>query len=268
MTHSDAGFTGSIPALYDRHLGPILFQDFAQDIAGRLTSGSRRVLEVAAGTGIVTKAVIEKFGQAISVVATDLNPAMLQFAQTKIAAPNLTYQPADALALPFEDASFDAVICQFGVMFFPDKQKALGEAKRVLRPGGAFIFNVWDRIEHNDMANAVSDAVAKEFPADPPNFLRRTPYGYYDIGTIDRILGTAGFKEINIETIAKFTRAPSPADPAIGFCQGSPLRAEIEARAAPRLTEITEIAALAVANRYGAGPVRGKIQAHVVTARR
>ncbi len=266
---SDAVFAGSIPAIYDRHLGPLLFEDFANDIADLLApAGGGRVLEVAAGTGIVTQAVIEKFGDAVSLVATDLNPDMLAFAQSKLSAPNLSYQPADALSLPFEDARFDAVICQFGVMFFPDKLKAFREARRTLRNGGLFIFNVWDRIEHNDMAHLVSDAVAGAFPVDPPNFLRRTPYGYFDIAAIESTLRAAGFDDIRAETITKSTRAAAPTGPAIGFCQGTPLRAEIEARAAPRLTEITNIAAAAVERRCGAGPVEGKIQAHMITARR
>jgi SAM-dependent methyltransferase len=193
---------------------------------------------------------------------------MVDYAAAQTAAHNVTWQQADALALPFPDGSFDAVVCQFGVMFFPDKGAGYREALRVLKPGGRFLFNVWDRIAENEITRLVTDAVAALFPADPPQFLARTPHGYHDVALIREQLTQAGFPDVQIETVAKPARAPSPRDPALGFCQGSPLRSEIEARDGGRLAEATEAAAQAVAARFGPGPIEGKAQAHVITAAR
>ena len=180
--------------------------------------------------------------------------------------PEGEYVECGAEAMPFKDGEFDVVVCQFSVMFFPDRVAAYREALRVLGPGGSFFFNVWDRIEENEIPMAVSDAVAELFPGDPPQFLRRTPHGYHDTETITSELREAGFARVEFETVEHRSRASSPDDPAIGFCQGTPLRNEIEARDASRLGEATEAASLAVRRRFGDGPIEGKIQAHVFSA--
>jgi SAM-dependent methyltransferase len=170
------------------------------------------------------------------------------------------------MQLPFPDAEFDAVVCQFGAMFFPDKPKAFAEARRVLRPRGVFIFNVWDRIEENEFAHAVTAAMEAVFPEDPPRFLARTPHGYYDHATIVRDLAQGGFREApQIVTVAARSRAESARIPALAYCQGTPLRNEIETRNADRLGEATDVAAQVIARRFGGGAVDGKIQAHVVS---
>ena len=179
------------------------------------------------------------------------------------------WRTADAQQLPFDDASFDAVVCQFGVMFFPDKAKAFAEARRVLRPGGLFLFNAWDRIEENEFADVVTQALATVFPTDPPRFMARTPHGYHETSAIVRDLANGGFAAVpKISTVARRSRAPSPRHPAIAYCQGTPLRNEIESRDATRLGEATDIAAEAVARRFGSGAVDGKIQAHIVSIER
>lgn len=264
MTSADKAFAGSIPALYDRHLGPMLFAPYAADLVRRL-GAAERVLETAAGTGIVTRALAGALPDA-AITATDLNQPMLDLAAQRLESPRVTWRPANALDLPFEDGAFDAVVCQFGAMFFPDKPAAFAEARRVLKPGGRFLFSVWDRLAENHIPAVVNDAVAALFPDDPPGFMRRTPHGYHDVERIRNDLRAGGFERIEVETVALPGRAPSAADPAIGFCQGSPLRHEIEARDAARLDEATERATEAVARRFGAGPIEGKIQAHVVMA--
>ena len=263
----DRVFAGSIPKLYDTYMVPLIFEPYAADLAKRLASRKlSRVLELAAGTGVVTRALASALPESVSIVATDLNQAMLDEAAAVGTARAVEWRQADAMKLPFADAAFDAVVCQFGVMFFPDKAKAFAETRRVLRPGGLFIFNVWDRIEENEFAHAVTAALASVFPKDPPRFLARTPHGYHDRRIIERDVANGGFASVpSIETVAARSRAPSPRVPAVAYCQGTPLRNEIEARDASRLGEATDVAAQAIAKRFGRGAVDGKIQAHIVT---
>jgi len=199
-------------------------------------------------------------------VATDLNQPMLDHAASRLHDGRIAWRQADALALPFQDQAFDIVTCQFGVMFFPDKVQGFKEARRVSRPGGRFLFNVWDRIETSEFTDTVVQALAAIFPDDPPRFLARTPHGYYDVATIERDLKHGGFlASPHFDTVAARSQATSPQIPAIAYCQGTPLRNEIETRNKSRLGEATDIAAEAVAQRFGPGSVDGKIQAHVVT---
>jgi ubiquinone/menaquinone biosynthesis C-methylase UbiE len=267
MTKVDTAFSGSIPAIYDNYLGPLIFEPCAQDLANRLSAlNPERVLETAAGTGIVTRALLRSLSGGAGIVATDLNQPMLDHAAKQVSSSRVSWQKADAQALPFPDATFDAVVCQFGVMFFPDKQKAYREARRMLKPGGRFIFNIWDRIEHNEFADLVTTAVAEMFAGDPPRFLARTPHGYHDKQAVIAEVKSAGFGNVAAETLTRRSVAPSCRDPAIGYCQGTPLRNEIEARDANRLVEATEAAASKIRARFGNGPVDGMIQAHVITA--
>lgn len=264
---TDKVFSSSISKLYETYLVPLIFEPYARDLVTRLTSRTlSRVLEIAAGTGVVTRALASVLPERVSIVATDLNQAMLDQASIVGTRRPVEWRQADAMQLPFASGTFDAVICQFGVMFFPEKSQAFLEARRVLRPGGMFIFNVWDRIEENEFADTVTTALESVFPKDPPRFLARTPHGYYDRSTIERDLGEAGFtKSAEIATVAARSRAESSRVPAIAYCQGTPLRNEIEARDASRLGEVTDIAAEAIAQRFGQGAVDGKVQAHVVT---
>lgn len=268
MSVSDKAFTGSIPKIYDEYLVPLIFERFAEDLAKRVADHSANdILETAAGSGVVTRALAAKIGTDARYVVTDLNQPMLDRAVERQGADaRMTWQQADALALPFPDAAFDVVCCQFGAMFFPDRAKAYREAKRVLKPGGHFLFNVWDRIEENVFANDVTIALAELFPNDPPSFLARTPHGYHDTALIREDLVRAGFSNVSIETRAEQSNAPSPQHAAIAFCQGTPLRNEIEARGAVTLQAATDHAAAAIERRHGKGEVSAKIQAHVIVA--
>ena len=264
---TDKVFTGSIPKLYETYLVPLIFEPYAEDLAIRLASRSlTRVLEIAAGTGVVTRALASVLPESVSIVATDLNPSMLEQAAALGPRRPVEWRSADAMRLPFGDGTVDAVVCQFGAMFFPEKAKAFSEARRVLTPGGLYIFNVWDRIEENEFADTVTTALESLFPEDPPRFLARTPHGYHDRPTIGRDLAAGGFTALpQFTTVAARSRATSSRVPAIAYCQGSPLRNEIEARDASRLGEATDLAAEAIARRFGRGAVDGKIQAHIVT---
>jgi ubiquinone/menaquinone biosynthesis C-methylase UbiE len=268
MSESDTVFAGSIPENYDRHMVPLIFEAFAADLAQRAASLSpSTVLETAAGSGVVTRALAPRLPPGASYIVTDLNQPMLDYAASRQAPDSrITWRQADALALPFEDAAFDLVCCQFGAMFFPDRISGYREAKRVPKPGGYFLFNVWDRIEANVFADDVTSALAEIFPNDPPRFLARTPHGYHDTALIRAELEDAGFSDVIIETRAEQSRASSPRQVAIAYCQGTPLRNEIEARGAGKLEAATDHATSAIADKHGSGEVAAKIQAHVIAA--
>ena len=263
----DRTFAGAIPTLYETYLVPLIFEPYAMELAMRLAPKSlTRVLEVAAGTGVVTRAMAATLPERAAIVATDLNQAMLDQAAAIGTRRPVEWRQADAMQLPFGKGTFDAVVCQFAVMFFADKSRAFSEIRRVLRAGGVFIFNVWDRLSENEFADVITTALESVFPEDPPRFLARTPHGYHDQATITADLDRGGFaRPVAIETIAARSRASSPLIPAIAYCQGTPLRNEIEARDPSRLGEATARATDAIAQRFGTGAVDGKIQAHLIT---
>ena len=269
-TDGDRSFAGAIPQFYERYLVPLIFEPYAADLASRVARRKpSSVLEIAAGTGVVTRQLARGLDSDVSIIATDLNQPMLDHAADLGTARPVEWRQADSMDLPFPDASFDVVACQFGVMFFPDKPRAFAESRRVLRPGGAFIFNVWDRIDQNEFADAVTLALQGPFSTDPPRFLSRVPHGYHDASTIGRDLDGAGFTRApEFITLPARSRADTPHIPAIAYCQGTPLRNEIVARAPSGLAEATAIATAAIARRFGDGAVDGKIQAQVITVDR
>ena len=269
MATTEAGnaFRGSVPLVYERYLVPLIFQPYADEMGARVMAAApRRVLEIAAGTGVLTRVLAGWLPTSTDIVATDLSDSMLQVAQTLGTARPVTWRQADAMQLPFPDGAFDVVVCQFGAMFFPDRPQAFAEARRVLAPGGRLLFSVWDRVETNDFTFVVSQAVTALFPDDPPGFLEQTPHGYHDMAAIRRDLAAGGFEaQATIEAITLRSRAGSPDAPAIAFCQGTPLRNEIEARRGATVAEATDAATRAIAARFGHGAVDGRIQALVVS---
>jgi SAM-dependent methyltransferase len=260
---TDRLWSGSMPEAYERYLGPAVFQPFAADLAGRVAAlRPRRVLELAAGTGLVTRELLAVVDGA-EITATDLNDAMVQYGSGL--APGAEWRQADALNLPFDDGRFDAVVCQFGVMFFPDKAAGYAEARRVLAPGGSFLFNSWGTVDEHDFGNALTAGVEHAFPADPPTFLSAIPHGYADVDNILADLRTAGFEagSVSVETITLEGRATAR-DVANGFCTGTPLRPAIEARG--DLAATTTAVADVMEARLGSGEVTGRMVAHVFHA--
>jgi len=270
MAETDKLFAGSIPEIYDRYMVPLIFEPYALDLAERVAKAAPHdVLETAAGTGVVTRAIAARLPESSRYVVTDLNQPMLDHAKARQSPDGrIEWKQADALALPFEDQNFDVVACQFGAMFFPDKVGGYNEARRVLKPGGRFLFNVWDKISENDFADVVMGALATTFPDDPPRFMARVPHGYHDVERIRAELKAAGFDEISIDAVDRRSKAASPRDAAFAYCQGTPWRNEIEARDASRLQEATERAEQAIADRFGSGAVDGRIRAFVISASR
>lgn len=248
MSSSDAQFVGSIPAVYEALLVPMIFEEPARSLASAI--GELRpsdILETAAGTGVLTRELVEI--PDVAITATDLNPAMIDAARSRLSSDRVRWQVADAMTLPFDDESFDIVACQFGAMFFPDKVGGYREAARVLRPGGSFVFNVWDRIQTSLVAHVVTEALCAAAPDDSLDFLRRTPHGHFDVQTIERDLTAAGYEDIRIEP-ANGTSRTTAHDGAVAYCHGTPLRGEIE-QSSLGLERATVIATEALEARFG-----------------
>ncbi|HKP37061.1 MAG TPA: methyltransferase domain-containing protein [Pyrinomonadaceae bacterium] len=269
MPTDNAAFVGSIPENYDQYLGPAMFDPYAKDLVARLeVPENATVLEIACGTGIVTRRLRDQLPPSTKIIATDLNDAMMNYAGQKFRPEeNVEWKPADATELPFADASFDAVVCQFGLMFFPDKPKAAGEVYRVLKPGGSFLFNVWDAIEQNEMPDLTHKIVSSYFEDNPPDFYD-IPFSYYDRDTLRSLLASAGFNDIDVSVVALPEVADSAQGMAHGFIHGNPLINAINERNAALAPEIEAAVAKSIASRFGDGPVRAKMQAVVCTARK
>jgi ubiquinone/menaquinone biosynthesis C-methylase UbiE len=217
-------FSGAVPANYDKYLGPFLFEPYALDLIDRLkTIKFTNVLELACGTGRLTRHLAKLIPRGGRFIASDLNADMVEFARRVIPDSNIDWQIIDAQQLPFEDDSFDLVICQYGVMFFPDKLKAYSEAYRVLRSGGGFIFNVWDSMEFNPSTNVIEQVLQETFRDKAPDFFSKGPYSYFDEEVINKSLKEAGFKEIQIELVMKQNNYGRAEDLLKGFFEGSPL---------------------------------------------
>jgi SAM-dependent methyltransferase len=248
-------------AAYDEYLVPAVFRPYAEDLAARVARHKpRAVLELAAGTGVLTRAMMASL-PGVQIIATDLNVAMVDVGAAQV--PAATWRQADAMELPFGDASVDLVACQFGVMFFPDRPASYAEVARVLKPGGHFLFNCWGPLATHDVEVTVMAALAESFPDDPPSFLARVPHGYHDADRVAADLATAGFG-VHVETVELHCTGRSAADLARGYCRGTPLRAEIEARG--NLEATTRAVETALDRTFGSGLVVGGMAALVVSA--
>ena len=267
MPVENVAFVGSIPENYDRYLGPVLFEPYANDLAERVkVPEGGTLLEVACGTGIVTRRLRDRLADSVKIVATDLNQAMIDYARQKFRAEeNIEWKPADALALPFDDQSFDAVVCQFGLMFFPDKQQGVSEAYRVLKPHGQFIVSVWDEIERVDLAHATETVIKQFFPEDPPDFYD-VPFSFHEHDKLRSVLSTAGFREIKIDVVPFPCVSASARDAAHGLIHGNPVITAINERDPAKAPEVEAALAEKIAAEFGGAPVQARMQAIICTS--
>jgi SAM-dependent methyltransferase len=266
MSEQASKFIGSIPELYDRYLGSVMFEPYAADLARRLaTTRPSKVLEVACGTGILTRQLRRALPDA-ELVASDLNQPMIDYARAKLGdGERIAWRQVDAASLPFDSHRFDAIACQFGVMFVPDKEAAFREARRVLSPGGTFGFNVWDAFVHNPFGRIANDVIASCFPDDPPTFYR-VPFGFHEHAVIEEMLVATGFVEVRAESVPLENRSSSARDFAIGLVKGNPVRLAIEERGGDLEAVVAKLES-ALAREGGAAPYRSTMRATVVTAR-
>lgn len=262
-------FIGDIPAKYDCDLGPHLFADYAADLARRVATGRPgRVLEIAAGTGIVTRLLRDALPPSAHLVASDLNSPMLAIAREKFAdTEQVEFQQADATALPFAAGAFDVVVCQFGLMFFPDKSKAYRETFRVLAPGGRYYFNVWDSFEFNSFARITHEAVSRFFGQNTPEFFT-VPFGYHRIDAIKTSLIRAGFSDISIQVVRIDKTIEDVRRLAEGLIFGNPIVAEIGARGSADPAAIADSVTAALQVEFGQNAPRIALQAIVFDARK
>jgi ubiquinone/menaquinone biosynthesis C-methylase UbiE len=269
MNRNFSQFSGSIPEIYDTCLGPLLFDFPAKDLANRTSQiipSSSKMLEIACGTGIATYHLRETLPETCEIVATDLNDAMLDIARNKLKNHSgISFLSADALSLPFGDYDFDAVLCQFGIMFFPDKPKGLAEMFRVLKPGGNLIFNVWDSLEHNQCAAISHETICRFFDNEPPQFLK-TPFGFFDIEKIQNLLIKAGFIKIEVHTVSEISEGIPASTIAKGFVEGNPGIIEINERATAESAEVTKAVEDAITSAFGPPPLKIPLQELVFTA--
>ncbi|MGH7535772.1 MAG: class I SAM-dependent methyltransferase [Gemmatimonadales bacterium] len=266
MAERHAAFVGSIPANYDSYLGPILFHQYADDLAARLpVFRGVRVLEIACGTGILTERLVQRLAGQGTMIATDLNEAMIAHARARIPDdPALEWRQADGTSLPFPDRAFDAAVCQFGLMFFPDKAKGVREAFRVLKPGGTYLLSVWAKIAENAICRIAHDTFRTFFPDDPPQF-DQIPFSLHDTAAVRALLVDAGFGDVECATVEKVGRSPSAADAAIGLVEGNPVYGSIMERRPEALADIKAAVARNIAAELGDHPVRSALRAHVFT---
>lgn len=263
-------FSGSVPKTYHDFLGPLIFDAYARDMAGRAKAVLKersRVLELACGTGIVTNMLAELLGPGASLLATDISEPMLNLARNNfMGSPGVAFQAVDACSLPFEDGAFDLIVCQYGVMFFPEKARAMQHARRVLAPGGTYLFNIWDSFEHNPIPRTVHETVTGLLPTNPIPFLAKMPFGYSDRAEIERVTRAGGFTNVRLESIEFPCSAPSAADAARAWVEGTPILAGLAERGITDPTPVRQAVEKVLKEKFGERPCKATMRAIVVTA--
>lgn len=266
MKAEHSSFNGDIPQYYDKYLGPFLFEPYALELVTRvITDNVKNTLEIACGTGRLTRHLRGILPENVILTAIDLNPDMLRLAQEKFVGENIRFMQADAQALPFEDNSFDLIACQFGFMFVPDKGKAFREAFRVLKYGGCLLFNTWDRIENNPVVNCINHVVRDFIKTNSSEFYD-VPFSMYDEKEIRRLLTEAGFGNVSLEKVNIEGVGSSAADIVKGFIIGNPVHGEITKIDPEAPSRLIEMAEKEVARLYGKAPVKSKLSAWICQA--
>jgi ubiquinone/menaquinone biosynthesis C-methylase UbiE len=262
-----ATFNGTVPETYDRFLGPLLFEPFAIDLAGKVGKlKPQNVLEVAAGTGIVTREMLKTLPRNSRLSVTDLNDPMIDYARNQVGEDSrVSWRQADAMELPFDDGEFDAVVCQFGIMFFPDKALGMREFYRVLAAGGTLLLSVWDSLDRNPPQATIRVALAEVFPEDPPDFYN-VAFSMCDVNALRALAAAAGFSNVKIETLLLEGRSPSAGDAATGLVGGNPVINAIRERAPELVSTIEKRTRERLADRFGTGEIKVPLRAHVLTA--
>jgi ubiquinone/menaquinone biosynthesis C-methylase UbiE len=266
MREMELRFAGSVPANYDRLMVPLVFRPYAEEMARRAQRfGPHRILETAAGTGVLTQALNEQLPQA-QITATDISQPMLEMAQQRVKSDKVRFEEANAQDLPFTDASFDLVVCQFGSMMFPDRVRAHSEARRVLGDNGHYLLAIWDSIERNALTEAAQQALIDTFPDHPPMFMREGPFSYHDRAQIEADLRHAGFPNVEIDTVELRSRSASARDAAAALCYGTPMGVEIQEREPGSLERTFERLEQALRAFEGPNGIDAPMSAHIVTA--
>jgi len=267
MATSHTPFTGSIPHYYDQYLGPLIFDEYGADLARRVSvPPGGIVLETAAGTGIATRHLRNALPKDVQIVVTDLNEPMVKFAKRKFnSLTNMEFQSVDATRVPFSNASFNAVVCQFSLMFYPDKQAAIQEVARGLKPAGIFVFNLWDSYTYNHLIRTVNDTLSNLFPKSPPSFFD-TPYGYHRVDEVKTLLVETGFGDIEISVLPRTSRCENARQVALGYILGTPVCIQIAERGEQSVEEVVNIVERAICETYGQSSIRAKMQAIVFKA--
>jgi ubiquinone/menaquinone biosynthesis C-methylase UbiE len=269
MSIDNTAFIGlSVAEKYERYLGPLLFEPFAEDLVARIKGKNySEVLEIACGTGRVTRHLRQALPETTKLVATDLQPDMIKVAADAMPTETINWQTADAQQLIFADERFDLVVCQFGLMFMPDKMKATSEIFRVLKKGGRFIFNTWDKVENNGVVYVGNQIICSYFPENPPSFYR-VPFSMSQPDQIEILLVAAGFKNVKVHAVEKEGISPSAKEAAIGIVEGNPIYGRIIEKD-PKLVEVIRAAVeQKIAEQYGDVPLRSPLKAWVFEATR
>jgi ubiquinone/menaquinone biosynthesis C-methylase UbiE len=205
---------GSAPEMYQRYLVPAMTALWAIDLVDQAAPRpGERVLDVACGTGVVARVAAERVGSTGRVAALDINPGMLAVARSLPVAPGagIEWHEGSVLALPFPDAAFDAVLCQLGLQFFPDRTAALREMRRVLAPEGRLAVSVFGPIEHTPATHALSNALDRHV-GPGASVAKRTEHELADTEALRTLVTSAGFRGVAIHTASKLARFPSPTD--------------------------------------------------------
>lgn len=256
-----------IPQPHQRGIGPFLFEPFARHTAERIRARApKTVLETACCTGIVTRRLREALSRDALLVASDPDERMLAVGRRTVgSALNVGWARADLCKLQFGDGDFDAMVCQFGLMFAADKLAAVREARRVLQPDGSFLVTTWSPLERNPIIALVHRTLWAMFPEHPVQHAR-VPFAYGDPDLLNNLLLAGGFHDVVVDVVEKATSSPSAHELAVGLIEGYPMIQEIRLRGKATVSAAINAVTAAIRRQFGDAPVRARITALVASA--